>query len=417
MSRYGIMQTLLPLWAIAAGLALWVPAVGVPVWVLPMQPMDLTVLAGFPLLLAYMRTISRNAIRVLLPCAASVALSWFAMGGQVLILGWVVVFALPFVALMTVTLQIPLARRMFLRAFLAGAALSALFFLAQIAFGAEGLDWRNNLAFRLPPQYGRGFALFPEVSIFATHAAITSGMGLAVLLHMKSTIKQRRHAVFFLAAMGLSLLFSRSTTVLVLVPMLGVTALALTTRLTLNTLLLSLVMIAILSVFMAYFLQSFYAERLETDAASRSMAMRLASMLGGISPLTSGEIFGVGIGENSQIARRAHDAAHTFGLRFGKLPDGVNSQIIGRIFEEGWPALIQMALAFWFLLRSRITCHATPEMAALFVLAVGSFLSALMISGYRGIYTNWFWLSAAAAWAPTLVRQGVHKIQDQQVWG
>lgn len=417
MIRSTVAQSLLPLWAIAAGLALWMPAVGVPVWILPMQPMDLTVLAGFPLLLAYIRNISRSAIRVLLPCAASVALSWFAVGGQVLILGWTVVFALPFVALMTLTLQAPLARRVFLTAFMIGAALSALLFMAQIVFGAEGLDWRSNLAFRLPPQYERGFALFPEVSIFATHAAITSGMVLAILLHMKSSPKQRYRAIFIMAAMGLCLLFSRSTTVLVLVPLLGVTALGLTTRLTLNTLLLSLVMIAILSLFMAYFLQGFYAERLESDAASRSMAMRLASMLGGLSPLISGEMFGVGIGENDQVARRAYDAAHRFGLRFGKLPDGVNSQIIGRIFEEGWPAVIQMALAFWLLLRSRITCRATPEMAALFVLAVGSFLSALMISGYRGIYTNWFWLAAAAALAPTVARQVAQKFQGQRAWG
>ena len=34
------------------------------------------------------------------------------------------------------------------------------------------------------------------------------------------------------------------------------------------------------------------------------------------------------------------------GLRFGNLPNGVNSHIIGRIFEEGWPAALQMLAAF-----------------------------------------------------------------------
>ena len=416
MKRYRAEQTLLPLWAIAAGLALWMPAVGVPVWVLPMQPMDIVVLAGLPLLAAFVRALSRTASRVLLPCVASIALSWVAMGGQVLVLGWTVVFALPFVALMTLTLQAPLARRLFLRSFLVGGALSATFFLLQITFGAEGLDWRSNLAFRLPPQYGRAFALFPEVSTFATHAAITCGMVFALILHRQSLPRHRHRAVLLLAILGLALLFSRSTTVLVLVPLLGVTALSLTTRLTMNTLLLSLILIAVLSLFMAYFLQTFYMERLESDSAGRSVSMRLASILGGLSPLISGEMFGVGIGENSQVTRRAYDAAQVFGLRFGKLPDGVNSQIIGRIFEEGWAAVVQMAAAVWMLMRSRISCRASPEMAALFVLAMGSFLSALMISGYRGIYTNWFWLAAAAAWAPAMARHYVGSGKRRAAW-
>jgi len=416
MKKYSIEYTLLPLWAIAAGFALWMPALGIPVWSLPMQPMDIVVLSGLPLLVAFLRAISRSAMFVLIPCAASVGLSWYAMGGQVLILGWTIIFALPFVALMTITLQSPLARRVFLQSFLIGAGVSVLLFIAQISFGAEGLDWRNNPAFRLPPQYGRGFALFPEVSTFASHIAIVCAMMFALVMHLKTSAVNRRRAIILLLLSGGTLLFSRSTTVLVLVPLLGVTALMLTTRLTLNTLLISFALIVFLSLFMVYFLQVFYFERLETNSAGRSISMRLASMLGGLSPLSSGEMFGVGIGENHQVARRAYTAAHEFGLQFGKLPDGVNSQIIGRIFEEGWPAVIQFGIAAWLLIRCRIPCRQTPEMTALYVLAVGSFLTAFMISGYRGIYTNWFWLAASAAWASSVVRRAGINIKGRTAW-
>jgi len=416
MKKYSIEFTLLPLWAIAAGFALWAPALGIPVWSLPMQPMDIVVLAGMPLLIAFLRVISRSAIFVLIPCAMSIGLSWYAMGGQVLILGWTIMFALPFVVLMTITLQSPLARRVFLQSFLIGAVISILFFFAQISFGAEGLDWRNNPAFRLPPQYGRGFALFPEVSTFASHAAIVTSMMFALIMHLKTSYIKRRRATVLLILSVVALLFSRSTTVLVLVPLLGVVALTLTTRLTLNTMLISFVIILCLSIFMVYFLQAFYFERLEDNSAGRSISMRLASILGGLSPLAGGEIFGVGIGENHQVARRAYTAAHEFGLRFGKLPEGVNSQIIGRIFEEGWPAVLQVGIAVWLLIRCRIPCRKSPEMTALYMLAIGSFLTAFMISGYRGIYTNWFWLAAAAAWAPEFSKRNRFTIMRRSVW-
>ena len=57
------------------------------------------------------------------------------------------------------------------------------------------------------------------------------------------------------------------------------------------------------------------------------------------------------------------------------------------------------------LIRARRPSRVSPEQSALYVLAIGSFLSALLITGYRGIYTNWIWLAAAAAWAPPLIAQ------------
>jgi hypothetical protein len=91
--------------------------------------------------------------------------------------------------------------------------------------------------------------------------------------------------------------------------------------------------------------------------------------------------------------------ARSWGLRLGSLPDGINSHIIKRIFEEGWPAFCQMALAFYLLIRGRRVVKISPAMTGLYVLALGACLSALLVTGYRGLYLNWFWLAAAAAWA------------------
>lgn len=399
--RFAPEHTALWLWSLLAGLALWVPAFGIPFERVYLQPMDVLTLAGLPLLPAFWRQFTTSAFWIAAPLMGSIALSWFAMGGEILVLLWTLVFALPFVALAYLALRVERARAAFLRGFLLGATASALLFLAQIIFGAEGLDYRSNTAFSLPPQYGRGFALFPEVSTFATHAVMAFGVALAGLLHPDTPRDARQRRFLLILLLALCLMFSRSTSVIVLAPLIvGVTVMV-TTRPTLNTLLLVMGLAALGTLFLTFFLSAFYADRLETSAADRSMAMRLASILGGISPLLSGEIFGLGIGENDAVRLRAHEAARALGLSFGNLPTGVNSQIIGRVFEEGWPAVVNMAIAAAMLLKGRHTARAAPLPAALYVLAVGSLLTALFVTGYRGIYTNWLWLAGAAALAPS----------------
>ncbi|APX91406.1 hypothetical protein BV394_16070 (plasmid) [Brevirhabdus pacifica] len=411
---------LLPLWAGLAGLALWAPAVTLPGLALPLQPMDGLVLAGWPLLILSLGRLppgmASGLVPVLGPGLLSIALSWAMNGGSPLVLGWSLGFALPFVLLVALVAASAGARRWLLTGFLLGAAGSALLFLAQILRGAETLDFRNNPAFRLPPQYGRGFALMPEVSTFAVHGLIALGVVLVLWRHAKQgacpPLSPR-----LLAGLGtmllVALLFTRSSSMLVLMPLLvslslapgvapapGVAGLPRGPQGGRSRLLPALVITTLLALVLAGFVQLFFAERLASASAERSAAMRLASVLGGLSPLHQGELFGVGIGENAAVRLRAHEAARALGLRFGTLPEGVNSQLVGRLFEEGWPALLHLTLAAALLLRGwrrhRRTGGPDPVAGALWMLAWGSLLAALLVVGYRGIYTTWIWLGLTA---------------------
>lgn len=387
----------LTLWAGAAGAALFVPALAVPGLGLPVQVLDLLVLAGWPILIAQLRAWPAGATAVVGSGMLSVLLSWTAMGGQPLVLGWMVICAFPFVALMALVLSRDDARRGVLTGIAMGGWGTLALFAAQIVAGAEGLDFRTNLAFRLPPHYGRAFALFPEVSTCAAHLLILLGVALAVRMHPASPPGLRRHWSALGAAAALALLFTRSSSVLVLLPVLAMAALWVTRRPGLRSLGLALVLGVLVAVFLATFLTAFYGPRLAAASAERSASMRLASILAGLSVLGTGELFGVGIGENALVRLRALDIARALDLRFGTLPQGVNSQLIGRLFEEGWPALIHLALAAGLLVRARGRARGDPVWAMVMMLGLGSLLAAGAVIGYRGIYTTWLWLAVAAA--------------------
>ena len=384
-------------WAFLAGFFLWLPAVGLSFLPLPLQPMDILVLAGSPLIALQWRSLGAGTGMIALTFIASVCLSFVVVGGEALALLHALVLALPFLLLVSIVARLPDARGFFLVGFLLASAASVGLFFAQLAIGAEALDFRTNDAFSLPPQYLRGFAFFPEVSTYATHSIIALAVCLCVLWHPNGSKRWRGVLKLLACALTAALLFSRSTSFLVITPMLCALAAGqarkLDSRSILTLLLVSGICVAILIVFF----NTFYTDRLETASATRSASMRFASVAAGLSPLWRGETFGVGLGENHEILRRAFDIGRALDLRFGQLPKGVNSQIIARIFEEGWPAVLNIVAGMTFLLRGVLKRSADPVVAALMVIAAGSFLTALLVTGYRGIYTNWIWLAVPAA--------------------
>ncbi len=388
---------LLRLWAGLAGGLLWTPAIAVPGLPVPLQPLDLLVLGGLPLFVVWVPRLAPAAAWVGITFIGSILLSFGIAGGNGLVLAHALVLALGFMGLIAAMAQSEPARRALVLGFLLGAFGSAVLFLAQIAVGAERLDFRTNLAFSLPAQYGRGFALLPEVSTFATHAAMGLAMCVGLILHPQGGRVVSRRAAFGLAGLlCVALMFTRSTSFLLVAPVLCLLAVTQARRLDLATLARLALGLAIAAGLLAVFFLNFYADRLETASATRSASMRLASVLGGLSPLWSGEVFGVGLGENHEIQRRAFDIGRHFGLNFGQLPQGVNSQIVARIFEEGWPSVLNIALGLGLMARLLLQRHRDPVVTALAILAAGSFLTALLVTGYRGIYTNWLWLALPA---------------------
>ncbi|MBV0911119.1 hypothetical protein [Anianabacter salinae] len=391
MRRVGLAQ----LWALAAGLFLWCPAIAVPGLRLPLQPLDL--LAPFGLLLAamYLRRLPPLLLPVLGTGMLSVLASAAFSPADPITLVWTLWFAFPFVLGLAIAAGHSGARAGFLLGFSLGAAASGLLFAAQIVLGSETLDFRDNFAFRLPAQYGRAFALMPEVSTYAVHAILAASIATAFLVHPAS--RQRTRLVALPLAIGLAatLVLTRSTGVIVLLPVTLVLALVIATRASANALTLMLICVCAMAVLLIAYVETVYVERLASASAERSGAMRLASMLGGVSVLATGDLFGVGIGQNHEIARYAYETARTLGLSFGALPDGVNSQVIGRIFEEGWPAVLHLGLAGAILVRS-MRRWPDPGRAAIALLAAGSALAATGILGYRGLYTAWIWLALPA---------------------
>jgi hypothetical protein len=336
-------------------------------------------------------------IWILVPFVASLGLSFAMNSSQPLVLIHGLCMALPFVLLIHLVSGCPNSRAQLLRGLLIGATLSCLLFLAQLTFGAEQLDFRSNEAFSLPPHYRRGFALMPEVSTFAAHTIIVSAILICLALHPETSRRNRQLYWGLLGLCMLCLMLSRSTSFLIVAPLICCFAVVRARRVTLRSLVgLMLITVAMAGLLTFYF-NAFYADRLENAAATRSIAMRLASVIAGLSPLFQGEVFGVGLGQNHEIERRAYDISHALGLSFGQLPKGVNSQIVARIFEEGWPAVIHFGFGFGLMVQAAQRKSVDPIVAALIVMCVGSFLTSLLITGYRGIYTSWIWLAIPAA--------------------
>lgn len=120
-------------------------------------------------------------------------------------------------------------------------------------------------------------------------------------------------------------------------------------------------------------------------------------MLTGLSVLANGEVFGVGLGNNEQLTLYAHEIARTLNFKFGLVPEGINSFIIERIFEEGWLAVIMFGVAVTMLISALLRQQPDPTVLCFAILALASFLIGFLVTGYRGIYMYWFWLGAAPA--------------------
>ena len=381
-------------------IALWMPAIGLPVGPIWLQPLDFLILIAYPIILMYLPQIPKWSVIIAL---MSMFASTFAVlnGGDPMILLYYLVFILPFMMLIAMIASRSDTRQIFIKYFAIGGTFSLILFLLQVIVGAQALDFRTNGNFGLPEQYNRGFALFPEVSTFSTHAIYLLG----VLIMFTRTKSVRR--LFAFGRVGLlailvvcCLVFTRSTSVLIVAPLVVAVAYFKGQQLSMKGIFGAVVLTLVATVFLQFYVENFYAER-AASGGHRSAWLRGISIVSGLSILSTGEIFGVGLGNNHLISNQAIELARRVGFVLVLVPEGINSLIVSRIFEEGWPAAVLFGVAFSFLIRVWVAFQSDPYARAFCLLAVASMLVSLLVTGYRGIYMNWFWLAVA----PALVQQ------------
>ncbi|WP_170760010.1 O-antigen ligase family protein [Ruegeria lacuscaerulensis] len=395
-SETGTDRAFLRYFASAFGFFLWFPALAVPAGPMSLQVVDLLAVASWPLLITQLPKTGPRSFTVICLSLFS-ALVAFQGETSAMILAYYFLFLTPFLLMVSHIIMRDFARMAFVKSFAFGGAVSCVLFLAQIVVGADLLDFRNNTNFSLPPQHGRGFALFPEVSTFATHVIYL--LAVLIVAWRSGVIRKffpygRTVSLIIIALICLAL--SKSSSVLVILPAVLLLAYLKGRRLTYKGLLGVLLACGILVIALQLYYSEFYLQRAE-GSAMRSIGLRLVTMKTGLSVIENGEIFGVGLGNNEAVTYRSYEVARHMGFPLILLPKGINSFVVARIFEEGWMAILFFGMAAIYLLGAiRSKCE-DPWLRCLVALAFASFLVSLLVTGYRGIYMNWFWIAAAPA--------------------
>lgn len=378
-----------------------------------MQPADLVILAGYPWLLLHWQNFSHACRLVIFATLASMLLS-FSAGGEVLILAFYLLFPIPFMLTVYLAVQDSKTAWKFLEGFALGGGISMLLAAGQVLFGGHVLDFRTNSSFSLPWHF-RSYAVFPEVSTFAAHLIYLFGIMLVLTrlggprLHFLHRPLPQKTAFFMALSAFLCLLLTQSTSLVVIWP-----AILLAGMLQSRHLSKRLLGTLALSFLAGLLVVTFLVSELEIrplESAINSATFRGISMLAVFASLKGGAVLGVGLGNNHEISLYALTAAREYGRSFLTVPSGVGSFVLQRIFEEGYPGLLQFMLCLYLFVRAAtygIFSKGRPDLLSrvFLVLAFASLLISLLVTGYRGIYTNWLWMILPAA---VLARQKLLK--------
>lgn len=392
------------------GLFLWLPALALPLGGgVFLQPLDLITCASFLLIVVYFKQVHQAVFIVLM----TANMSWlFATlnGGSAAVAAYYFIFVNMFSLMVAISLFERHRQELFVNFFLIGGCFSHSLALMQMIFGADNLDLRNNLNFSLPPQYGRAFALFPEVSLFAAMSIPFVVILMSRAFVIKSNIGMRIFPMLMLGITLLNIAISRSTSVFVVFPIVALYAFVVGRKLTVKTVIkLGLVFLTIFLVITIFGL-TFYADRLGDDAAARRSAeIRFASIIAALKYFTEGNFMGVGLGNNSMISDIYMSVVRDMGLLVELNAVGVNSFLISRIFEEGILGLLQILVSLYFLLK--VLHPRFPASKDLKVMLLSFFLSATLVAGYRGLYEYWLMLIVPAALCSRVVPSKISGIQ------
>lgn len=393
------------------GASLWFAAFGIHIWSVILQPSDLVIIAGYPILLAYWKRLGPAGVLVLL---TSLVIFFAALlnDGDAIFFLFYLTLLLPFCFLLYIIVQDQHAGWRFLQGFTVGGCLTIVHFLAQTYFGPASLDFRTNTNFTLPA-YSRGYGLLPEVSTLVTYFIYLLCITLTMVRLGARYIFRPAGNTLFLALLTLAcMLITASSSVIVILPVILVIILVHTQRISMRNIFLLVLALPALALILNYYFQEYYFQ-IRGSAGLASLRIRFTTFMAGLSVLSSGEVFGVGLGNNHLITERIYRAASELGVQnYTFVPDGVNSLVIQRIFEEGYMGLMQIALLIYLFITAHLRLLRAREDTVgkiLLMVATASFITSTIASGYRGIYMNWFWMVIPAA----LLDSRVRKIVEQ----
>lgn len=414
-----IMQRWLGLVAFMMGLTQWFPSLGIHLGDFTLQPADLVILAGCPLLLAYRNSFRTAGHLTSILFLLSILFAILSFKSQMLTIVYHLVFILPFMMLVYLFTQNERSGWSFLQGFLLGAVPTFLAVLFQgygtlfIDSHAFAFDPRTNLNFSTP-HYSRAYGWFAEPSLLAANTLMSLCCSIILVrlgddrLAMHPVMSRRSvQALLTVITVGV-IVPTVSSSVIFLMPLLLTIVYLYTIRKgTVGSIITMLAFIVLLVCVILAFWLFVYSPRRAGEVATGwgSIVLRFAGFLSPIYMIREGNLLGVGLGNNHQVLGYYSEAMALLGYEWvymsawlPVLPAGITSSIIQRIFEEGIFSILSISLGLYYLCKVAIVRPRRDAFGtSMFILSLASCVLGLFITGYRGIYTIWFWYMVPAA--------------------
>jgi len=271
----------------------------------------------------------------------------------------------------------------------------------------QSLDVRSNPTFPIGPQSGRSFGFQDEASLLAICL-------IGLLLAEVSLLSSRRtkadstvrplHPLWLIVVLGALLATASSSVTTVLPIAAAIIGWKFRHKMLKLKPLLALMTFAFFTLAAAI---GPAADRLNSGSSTGSARIRLAGQLGAIEGLIQ-HPGGFGLGRNDRIGAWASSVAESQGWTLFRVPAGVDSLLIGQVFELG---VVFGVFLFALAARSmaRLAAYGRHEFASdpFLALAVASLAGAVAAVGYRAFLFGWLWVGLAV--------QGTHTEKSPEV--
>ena len=369
-----------------------------------MQPADLVILAGYPLILISCTRLGPRFLVFVVVYALCLLLALVNPAhGDRLTISYYVIFLLPLTILLYITLRDQHGGWRFIQGFATGGALMMPLGLIQFVFGAETFDIRSNTNFSIL-QGNRAVGLLAEPSLFAVNLCLLIGMLITMSI---LNISYVFHSYLFrslgnttvLAVLASAILvLTLSSTIFSLLPVILVLVMVQTIQAKPKHIFLYLIAALLTYLFVNYVFLPLWGT-VRGGGALNSIYLRYTSMVASVMALQEEQaILGFGLGNNHLTAQYLDRAAQSLNIDgWGHFAffqqEGITSLLFTKVFEEGIVGAGQILLSLWFLCSAYLHLSKTDAFSRIMLTtAVASLIIAFLIDGYRGSYVNYLWM-------------------------